>query len=170
MSMSLNKNAKSQPQRAAELCGSFGHLVLALELTIHNFPPLLRRSAEVGHVWRVSVWGGLERPSHEGVEVKPGLCWKPKDAGGGSGGIPAEESCRVSNRKGVGGSELGVCFAGFWSWFASVFSHYVLFLPPFGMLMYILCSYMLEVCDPVFDFNRALQLRECCQFQETFDN
>lgn len=24
--------------------------------------------------------GGLERPSHEGVEGKPGLCWRPKDA------------------------------------------------------------------------------------------
>jgi len=31
---------------------------------------------------------------------------------------------------------------------------------PFGMVMYILCHYILEVCDLLFDFYKRLQLRD----------
>lgn len=45
------------------------------------------------------LYGGLGRPLHEGVKVKPGLRWRPKDAGDASLGTPAKESCRLDNSK-----------------------------------------------------------------------
>jgi hypothetical protein len=87
------------------------------------------------------------------MRVKPGLCWRPSvGAGGANLGTPAEESCRDNNIGRSWGDRFGACPGSFGSWFASVFSHYVLF-PPFGMIMYILSNYMLEVCDPLFDFD-----------------
>ena len=51
-----------------------------------------------------------------------------------------------------GDAEFGFCPAGFWSCFGPVFSRFVPLLS-FGMVMYILCHYMLEVCDLLFDFD-----------------
>ena len=51
-----------------------------------------------------------------------------------------------------------------------VLAQYFLMMPPFlsiGMVMYILCHYMLEVCDLLFTFDitRDLYLRDCSESQ-----
>lgn len=52
----------------------------------------------------------------------------------------------------LGKAEFRVCPAGFWSYFSPVFLHYAPFFP-FEMMMYILCQYMLELCDLLFYFD-----------------
>ena len=46
-----------------------------------NLPPQLRNATEARHVSEVSLNGGLERPLHEDVQLKPRLPWRPQEVG-----------------------------------------------------------------------------------------
>ena len=52
--------------------------------------------------------------------------------------------------------------------FSLALVQYFLIILPFGMTVYILSHYMLEVCDLLFDFDfmERLQLRDCLQSQK----
>lgn len=58
----------------------------------------------------VSLCGSPERPLHEAVKEKPGLCWIPQDVTDASLGIPAKETCRPEPVCNVGpAQEREVC-------------------------------------------------------------
>lgn len=68
---------------------------------------------------------------------------------------------------GHGTTGFGICPAGFWPALVC----YVLIMPPllpFGMAMYILCYYRLEVYNLPFGY-MGLQLRHCLETLETLD-
>ena len=120
----------------------------------------------------VSLHGGPERPLSEAVKVKSGLCWRPQDVGAEmpvswdtcQGELLSEcrpvqeEEVHSTKQKGLGDLKSALTLdmevqASFQSCFGPVFPHYVP-LPSFwNGNIYILCYYMLEVCDLLFDFD-----------------
>ena len=120
---------------------------------------------------------GLERPLWEAGKIRPGLPWRSQDGGDAravgslprraadrSGTSPRERSVLQSTKlKGVGDlrsiltSDMEMQSLEFAQ---PVFSlalaqHFLAILPflRFEMAMYILCHYMLEVCDLFLDFD-----------------
>lgn len=111
--------------------------------------------------------GGPERPPHEAVKIKPGLCRRPKmlvvpegclpGKAAGSGTAPEREVWCVAAGK-AGRAEpskpfdirhkvtgFGVCPDRFRSSLGPYFLPLLLHLP-FGMVMHVLCHCILEVC------------------------
>lgn len=181
----MNKGTMFLPQQAAEF-GSFGHVVMTLESRIRkrglqNLSLWLRKAMETRSVSGVSRLGGPERTLYKAIKVKPGLCWRPQDAGDRNHRISAKESCRPGvepdqerkvccNQQSWKELELQECFDNrhkdaVWSlprWFYILLFIYLLYIfphyaplspPPCGTLMYSLWHCMLEVCDPFFLFD-----------------
>ena len=126
-------------------------------------------------VVRLSLHGGLERKLHEAVKVKPRLLWCLQDVGdvrvmeyllrkatNKEWNQPKKENCiAASKTKRSWRSEE--CFDIKHEEFRVVqlvfnlasLQHFLTMHPSlhFGALMYILCHYMLEVCDLPFHFD-----------------
>ena len=131
----------------------------------------LRKAAEVGHVAGMS----LQRPREVITQSCEDETWisleTPRYWRSQNHATPAKERCRqgvepaqeTKKHAAVnkaerswrskehfdirhGGAEFGVCPAVFCPVFLQI-------LFPFGMVIYILCYYMLEVCDMLFKFD-----------------
>ena len=122
---------------------------------------------------RVSLHVVLERPLHQAVEVKPGLCGRPQDVGGARVTVflpretedflgnqsekerecvavnKDERSWRSEEHSNVrhGDGEFGVCLL-----VLGLDKYLLTTLLPFRIVMHILCYCVLEVCDLLSDF------------------
>ena len=150
--MQLNEGDIFQIKDTAEL-GSFGHTESRIEKWgLWTLPLRLKKVTEMRHVSEVSLNEGLERSLHEAMKVKPGLAKRPQDVrhARAVGNLPkktgkrewnqfkrkkcvavnkAERSWRSEEHFDIrhGDTEFGVCPAGFWSRFGSVFPYYAPF-------------------------------------------
>ena len=131
---------------------------------------------------RVFLNGCLEWPFHETVGLKPGLPWRPQDVGDARAvshllteaatkewNQPKRWKCvsdtkaeRSGNLKSILTSHMEMESLEFAQLVCSLalVQYFLTMLPSlhFGMVMYILCHYMLEVCDLLFDldFHRGI--------------
>lgn len=117
----------------------------------------------------LSLHGRLERPLSEAVKVKPGFLWRPQYVRNSRalGYLPGRASNREWSQPKEEKRNLKR-WRVFWhqAWrcrvqvspdgFCLALIHYFFTMfpfSPFGMIMFILCHCMLEVCNLLFDFD-----------------
>ena len=128
------------------------------------------------YVRAVPEWRPSKEAMCEAVKLKPGLPWRtqdvrdarvvgylPRRAANREWNQPKRKKCAAVSKAELswrseehldirhGDAEFGVCPAGFQSCFVPVFPHCAP-LATFWNVMYVLCHYMLGVCDLLFLF------------------